>query len=206
MLRDASGRPAPSVLAAQESGAFWSARVGLRIRALARDRPEGLVWFWIGDLIPYHSPSAWFRIQVGHQEPRLVRRSPRPSRTRYTISTTCGVSNSRSFWASVSPIMLAQEADPLIGEEPGHIVVREPFVPTGSFLPVVHRGHRPIPGGPPFLKIASQDLDRGSAGFRRRASMTARAAPPNAPTRYTGRGSGAAIARYASSTSPGYLP
>lgn len=29
-------------------GAFWSARVGLRFRALARDRPEGLVWFWIG--------------------------------------------------------------------------------------------------------------------------------------------------------------
>jgi hypothetical protein len=29
-------------------GAFWSARVGLRIRALARDRAEGLVWFWIG--------------------------------------------------------------------------------------------------------------------------------------------------------------
>ena len=31
----------------QEGQAFWSARVGL-IRALARDRPEGLVWFWIG--------------------------------------------------------------------------------------------------------------------------------------------------------------
>ena len=29
-------------------GAFWSARVGLRYRALARDRDEGLVWFWIG--------------------------------------------------------------------------------------------------------------------------------------------------------------
>jgi len=29
-------------------GAFWSARVGLRTRALARDRAEGLVWFWIG--------------------------------------------------------------------------------------------------------------------------------------------------------------
>jgi hypothetical protein len=27
---------------------FWSARVGLRHRALARDRAEGLVWFWIG--------------------------------------------------------------------------------------------------------------------------------------------------------------
>jgi hypothetical protein len=29
-------------------GAFWSARVGLRYRALARERSEGLVWFWIG--------------------------------------------------------------------------------------------------------------------------------------------------------------
>jgi hypothetical protein len=29
-------------------GSFWSARVGLRYRALARDRVEGLVWFWIG--------------------------------------------------------------------------------------------------------------------------------------------------------------
>ena len=29
-------------------GSFWSARVGLRFRALARDRAEGLVWFWIG--------------------------------------------------------------------------------------------------------------------------------------------------------------
>lgn len=29
-------------------GRFWSARVGLRYRALARDREEGLVWFWIG--------------------------------------------------------------------------------------------------------------------------------------------------------------
>jgi hypothetical protein len=29
-------------------GTFWSARVGLRYRALARDRDEGLVWFWIG--------------------------------------------------------------------------------------------------------------------------------------------------------------
>jgi hypothetical protein len=27
---------------------FWSARVGVHYRALARDRPEGLVWFWIG--------------------------------------------------------------------------------------------------------------------------------------------------------------
>ena len=29
-------------------GAFWSIRVGRGYRALARDRPEGLAWFWIG--------------------------------------------------------------------------------------------------------------------------------------------------------------
>ena len=29
-------------------GAFWSARIGRNYRALARDRAEGLVWFWIG--------------------------------------------------------------------------------------------------------------------------------------------------------------
>ncbi len=28
-------------------GNFWSARVGLRYRALAKERAEGLVWFWI---------------------------------------------------------------------------------------------------------------------------------------------------------------
>ncbi|HEY4232563.1 MAG TPA: hypothetical protein VGM76_04000 [Lacipirellulaceae bacterium] len=29
-------------------GIYWSARVGLRYRVLAKDRSEGLVWFWIG--------------------------------------------------------------------------------------------------------------------------------------------------------------
>jgi hypothetical protein len=29
-------------------GSFWSARVGLHYRVLARERAEGLVWFWIG--------------------------------------------------------------------------------------------------------------------------------------------------------------
>jgi hypothetical protein len=32
---------------------FWSARVGLHYRALARARTEGLVWFWIGDHVNY---------------------------------------------------------------------------------------------------------------------------------------------------------
>ncbi|MDZ4689228.1 MAG: hypothetical protein SH850_29480 [Planctomycetaceae bacterium] len=29
-------------------GPAWSARVGLHYRALARERTEGFVWFWIG--------------------------------------------------------------------------------------------------------------------------------------------------------------
>ncbi len=29
-------------------GSFWSARIGLHYRVLARERAEGLVWFWIG--------------------------------------------------------------------------------------------------------------------------------------------------------------
>ena len=34
-------------------GSFWSARVGLHYRVLARDRAEGLVWFWIGSHSEY---------------------------------------------------------------------------------------------------------------------------------------------------------
>jgi len=29
-------------------GVYWSARVGLHYRVLAKERSEGLVWFWIG--------------------------------------------------------------------------------------------------------------------------------------------------------------
>ena len=29
-------------------GKYWSARVGMGHRALAREIPEGLLWFWIG--------------------------------------------------------------------------------------------------------------------------------------------------------------
>ncbi len=40
--------PHHSSLRLRKIDRFWSARVGLRYRALARDRAEGLVWFWIG--------------------------------------------------------------------------------------------------------------------------------------------------------------
>ena len=32
---------------------LWSARVGLHYRALGLDKPEGIVWFWIGDHAEY---------------------------------------------------------------------------------------------------------------------------------------------------------
>lgn len=34
-------------------GQYWSARVGLHYRVLARERPEGFVWFWIGSHAVY---------------------------------------------------------------------------------------------------------------------------------------------------------
>lgn len=35
------------------SNSLWSVRVGLNYRALARDKPEGVVWFWIGTHADY---------------------------------------------------------------------------------------------------------------------------------------------------------
>ncbi len=34
-------------------GSLYTARIGLRYRALARDCPGGLQWFWIGDHATY---------------------------------------------------------------------------------------------------------------------------------------------------------
>jgi hypothetical protein len=33
----------------KQIGRFWSARIGLKYRALAIEIQEGLLWFWIGD-------------------------------------------------------------------------------------------------------------------------------------------------------------
>jgi hypothetical protein len=41
--------PHHSSLRLKKVGSSWSVRVGRRYRALAKDRAEGLVWFWIGD-------------------------------------------------------------------------------------------------------------------------------------------------------------
>lgn len=34
-------------------GAFWSVRVGISFRAIGKDRPEGIVWTWIGSHADY---------------------------------------------------------------------------------------------------------------------------------------------------------
>ena len=46
LLRDDHRHPS---LRFKKVGSYWSVRVGLRYRALARERTEGFVWFWIGN-------------------------------------------------------------------------------------------------------------------------------------------------------------
>ena len=45
ILRNDSKHPS---LRLKKVGNFWSVRIGLHYRALAKERSEGLVWFWIG--------------------------------------------------------------------------------------------------------------------------------------------------------------
>ncbi len=40
--------PGHSSLHFKKAGPYWSARVGLHYRVLAKERVEGLNWFWIG--------------------------------------------------------------------------------------------------------------------------------------------------------------
>ena len=40
--------PRHSSIRLKKVGVLYSARIGLHYRALARERPDGLQWFWIG--------------------------------------------------------------------------------------------------------------------------------------------------------------
>ena len=40
--------PHHSSIRLKKNGVFWTARVGIHYRAIAKDRIEGLVWIWIG--------------------------------------------------------------------------------------------------------------------------------------------------------------
>ncbi len=45
LLKENSRHPS---LRLKKAGAFWTARVGIHYRAVAKERTEGLNWFWIG--------------------------------------------------------------------------------------------------------------------------------------------------------------
>ena len=45
--------PGHSSLNFKKVGDYWSVRVGLHYRALAKERTEGIVWFWIGSHAVY---------------------------------------------------------------------------------------------------------------------------------------------------------
>ncbi|MCX7420664.1 MAG: hypothetical protein NT013_14155 [Planctomycetia bacterium] len=47
--------PSHPSLRLKKVGRYWSVRVGLNYRALARQRPEGLLWFWVGPHAEYDS-------------------------------------------------------------------------------------------------------------------------------------------------------
>jgi len=46
--------PRHSSVRLKKVGVLYAARVGLHYRALARERPEGLQWFWIGHHSTYN--------------------------------------------------------------------------------------------------------------------------------------------------------
>ena len=50
LLKDNSQHPS---LHFKKAGRFWSARIGLRYRALAAEIDGGLLWFWIGSHADY---------------------------------------------------------------------------------------------------------------------------------------------------------
>jgi hypothetical protein len=46
--------PRHSSVRLKKIGGFWSARIGLHYRALAKERVDGLLWFWIGSHEDYN--------------------------------------------------------------------------------------------------------------------------------------------------------
>jgi hypothetical protein len=46
--------PHHSSIRLKKVGQFWAARIGLHYRALAKERTDGLVWFWIGSHEQYN--------------------------------------------------------------------------------------------------------------------------------------------------------
>jgi hypothetical protein len=53
LLREDSQHPSVQLKKVGSSTQLWSARVGLHYRALGLDKPEGIMWFWIGSHATY---------------------------------------------------------------------------------------------------------------------------------------------------------
>ncbi len=45
--------PRHSSIRLKKVGTVWSARVGLHYRALGKDHPDGILWYWIGSHATY---------------------------------------------------------------------------------------------------------------------------------------------------------
>ncbi len=52
--------PSHLSLRLKKVGQYWSIRVGLNYRALAKSRHEGLLWFWVGPHSEYDSIISYF--------------------------------------------------------------------------------------------------------------------------------------------------
>jgi len=53
LLRVNPSHPSLNLKKVGKAKQFWSARVGMHYRALGLDKPEGIVWFWIGSHAEY---------------------------------------------------------------------------------------------------------------------------------------------------------
>jgi hypothetical protein len=53
LLKSDSTHPSLHFKQVDTARKIWSARVGIHYRALGREKPEGIVWFWIGSHADY---------------------------------------------------------------------------------------------------------------------------------------------------------
>ena len=53
LLKSDSNHPSLHFKQVNSHGKLWSARAGLHYRALGTEKPDGIVWFWIGTHAEY---------------------------------------------------------------------------------------------------------------------------------------------------------
>jgi mRNA-degrading endonuclease RelE of RelBE toxin-antitoxin system len=53
LLKSDPQRPSLRLKRVGKAKQLWSVRIGSHYRALGRDKPEGIVWFWIGGHAEY---------------------------------------------------------------------------------------------------------------------------------------------------------